>query len=74
MVLFKEKTDVTKNNKIAKILEPFKENPSLTTVEIATLLHLAKRTVIRDIDRLKKEKQIERVGGRKNGNWMIVAG
>ncbi len=84
VVLFKEKTDVTKDvtidvtkdvtkeDRMAKILQLFKENPSLTTVEIATILHLTKRTLLRDIDQLKKENKLKRVGGRKNGKWLIV--
>jgi len=84
VVLFKEKTnvtkdvttnvtkDVTKDSRSLKILELIKENPSITTSEIALQLELTPRTVLRDINQLKNENSLKRVGGRKKGKWIII--
>ena len=76
VVLFKEKTDVTKDvtkeKRIIKILELVKSNPSITTGEIASRLELTSRTVLRDMHDLKKKNKIRRAGGRKNGKWIII--
>ena len=39
--------------------------------EIANKLNVSKRTILRDIDKLKKEKILERIGGERNGFWKI---
>ncbi len=84
VVLFKEKTDVTKDvtkkvtkdvtkdSRSRKILELIKQNPSITTGEIALRLELTPRTVLRDINQLKNENRLRRVGGRKKGKWIII--
>ena len=84
VVLFKEKTDVTKDvikdvtkdvtkeKRIIKILELVESNPSITTGEIALHLGLTPRTVLRDINQLKNENRLKRVGGRKKGKWIII--
>ena len=64
--------DVTKEKRIVKILELVESNPSITTGDIASRLGLTPRTVLRDIDQLKNENKLRRVGGRKKGKWMII--
>lgn len=84
VLLFKEKTDVTndvindvtknvtKEKRLIKILKLVESNPSITTGEIALRLELTPRTVLRDIDQLKTENRLRRVGGRKKGKWIII--
>jgi len=84
VLLFKEKTDVTndvindvtknvtKEERLIKILKLVESNPSITTGEIALRLELTPRTVLRDIDQLKTENRLRRVGGRKKGKWIII--
>jgi ATP-dependent DNA helicase RecG len=64
--------DVTKENRETKILELIKSNPLITTTEIAAQIKLTRRTILREIDNLKTQNKIERVGGRKNGHWKII--
>ena len=46
---------------------------NLSRVEaIAEKLDVHKRTVLRDIDELKKELVIERIGGDFGGEWKII--
>lgn len=44
--------NVTKN-RLTQIVELIKENPKITTLEIANQLSLTKRTILRDIEKLK---------------------
>jgi ATP-dependent DNA helicase RecG len=64
--------DVTKENRRKFIVELIKSNAEITTDEIAEKLGLARRTILREMESLKKEHKIERIGGRKNGYWEII--
>lgn len=63
------------NNKFNKIqsfiIQLIKENPKITQEELAILLDVNKRTIIRNFKFLIEEKYIERVGANKNGYWKI---
>jgi len=80
VILFKERKNVTKGvikvvtkeERLIKILELIDSNPSISTSDIARSLELNPRTVLRDIDKLKIDNRIRRVGGRKIGKWLII--
>lgn len=62
-----------KLNKTQKnILAILHENKYATYEEIAKQLNVARATVGRNIDILKKENVIKRVGGDKNGSWEVL--
>ena len=52
-------------------LEILKSNPSITTEEIAKILKVSKRTILRDIEYLTNSKIIKREGGAFGGKWVI---
>lgn len=60
--------DVTKETEIIALL---REDASMTTAEMAKKLSVNRRTVQREIEKLKKEKRIERKGGRRYGYWEV---
>ena len=65
--------DVVLENEIEKkILELIKNNPMLSSREIAQELTVSERTIQRKIKNLKDKNIIVREGGRKDGQWKIV--
>ena len=48
------------------------QNDKITIQDLATTLDVSKRTVFRDIDKLKKSNKIKRVGSEKKGHWEII--
>ena len=44
---------------------------SITVKELANMLSVTERTINRQIDILKTENKIERIGSRKTGYWKI---
>lgn len=64
--------DVTKDDRKIHIIELIKDNPKITTEEIALMMNMGKRTILRDMEELKNENRIVRAGGRKIGYWEII--
>lgn len=48
------------------------KNPLVTTEQIAKVLNVSKRTIIRDVDKLKDKGQIEYIGSAKGGYWKVI--
>ena len=55
-----------------QILLIIKENPSITTSEMAKKLGVTRRTIARDIEELKSKGFIGRIGSDKTGHWQII--
>jgi len=55
-----------------KILNLIKKNPSITQVEMATILDLTRDGISYNIRTLKEKGVIERIGSTKNGIWKIL--
>lgn len=53
------------------ILKLITNKPNITQEELARILDVNKRTIIRNFKGLLEEKYIERVGANKNGYWKI---
>ncbi|MBS1651834.1 MAG: HTH domain-containing protein [Bacteroidetes bacterium] len=47
-------------------------NPEITTTKIAKTLNVTRRTIARDIDKLKRGEIIIRVGSDKLGYWKMI--
>lgn len=60
--------DVTKETEILALL---REDASMTTTEMAQKLSVNRRTVQRELEKLKNKNCIERKGGRRYGYWEI---
>lgn len=68
-----QKTTQKKLNKNeVKILEIIRKNPSTTRNELAKLIGITADGVKYNLDKLKKEKIIKRVGPDKGGYWKII--
>jgi ATP-dependent DNA helicase RecG len=67
-------TDNVTNNRLDIILEFIKNDNTITTEEIAKKMDVSKRTILRDIDKLKTQNKIERIGNTKTGHWKMING
>ncbi|MDR0969739.1 MAG: HTH domain-containing protein [Lentimicrobiaceae bacterium] len=54
-----------------KIIDIMTQMPSITVKELAKILCVTERTINRQIDILKTENKVERLGSRKTGYWKI---
>lgn len=55
-----------------KVIEILIENPSVTFVELAETIEVTKRTIERTFKSLQEKKMIERIGSKRDGNWIVV--
>jgi len=59
-------------NRLDFILNLMQNNPRISTEKIADKLQLSKRTILRDIEKLKSSNRLKYVGSAKNGYWNII--
>ena len=55
-----------------KVIEILIENPGVTSVELAEKVGVTKRTIERAFKSLQEKKMIERIGSKRDGNWIVV--
>lgn len=55
-----------------RVIEILIENSSVTSVELAEQIGVTKRTIERAFKSLQEKKMIERVGSKRDGNWIVV--
>lgn len=55
-----------------KILALLKENNKMTIAEVAKKLKLSTRAIEKQLDKLKEQKRLRRVGADKGGSWEIL--
>ncbi|HZX12168.1 MAG TPA: ATP-binding protein [Candidatus Nanoarchaeia archaeon] len=74
VVTFKRKSPIpeTREKTREKIIQLIRENPRITTKELAEKTGLTAKGVEWNIKGLKDEKKLRRVGGRKEGYWEIL--
>ena len=53
------------------VLTAIQNNPHITSEEIGRKLGLTKRAILKNIDSLKKNGFLERIGSQKSGHWKI---
>lgn len=62
----------TQNRSVDKmVLESIAKNPSMTIAEMATIAAVSRKTIERAVKRLRDAGQLERTGGKRNGQWSI---
>mgnify|MGYP000159064794 CR=1 FL=1 len=70
-VIFKRKVRFPEKT-LDKILYLIKNNPQITIKQIAEFLKISDRAVKKWLQKLKKEKKIERIGPAKGGYWKVL--
>jgi ATP-dependent DNA helicase RecG len=63
--------DVTEDKRITMLLELIKSNPLISTTHLAGRLNVSRRTIHRDLDKLREKNMIERIGPDKGGYWCV---
>lgn len=67
------KTDGTIDDTMElRIIEALRSEPSATMDSLSNTLGIARRTLVRYMNRLQADNKIKRVGGRRYGHWKIV--
>jgi ATP-dependent DNA helicase RecG len=67
--------DVTENvteNRIVIILNEINLNNKISIDQLAKILKVTRRTIIRDLELLKKQYVIKRIGPDKGGHWEVI--
>lgn len=57
-----------------QILKMMAENERITISAMVQELQVTKRTILRDIDKMKKQGWLKREGSEKNGRWILLWG
>ena len=65
-------TDNVTDERSKYILNLMRENNQISATEIAEKLKVTKRTILRDIEKLKKQGKLKRIGDNKTGHWEII--
>lgn len=60
------------NESEIKILNKLDKNPNLTQVQLSTILNISRRSIIKNMKKLKDKNKIERVGSDRKGYWKIL--
>jgi ATP-dependent DNA helicase RecG len=55
-----------------KILSMMKDNENITIAELTEAIGVSSRSIERNIDKLKQEGKINRIGADKGGYWQII--
>ena len=63
--------DDPKEERLKLIIELLKANPDVTMEKMSKKLFVTIKTIKRDIEELKSQNKIKRIGGRKSGHWEI---
>ncbi len=73
LVTFKRKESlVTVEKTVEKILLAIKQKPNITIKELQTIIGLSRRGIEWNINKLKSEGRIKRIGSDKTGYWEIM--
>ncbi len=62
--------ELTDNQK--KILGAIDKNPKITSEELAGMVGISARKIRENIKKLKDERMVKRIGGRKEGHWEVI--
>jgi ATP-dependent DNA helicase RecG len=55
-----------------KILSMMKDNENITIAELTEAIGVSSRSIERNIDKLKQEGKINRIGADKGGYWQVI--
>jgi len=55
-----------------QIIEFLRQNGSITTKKLGEAIGISKRTVLKQIDKLKGQSRLRRIGSTRGGYWEII--
>ena len=59
------------NDRRKRLVDIIRTNAKVSIFELAKLVGVSRRTILRDIEILKTEGKLQRVGSEKAGHWII---
>ena len=62
---------ISANNRLERIIRYIESDNAMTADRLKELLNVSKRTVERDIEKLRKDNKIEYVGSAKDSRWIV---
>lgn len=65
-------TDNVTDNRLLTIIDLIKKDMTISTESISAFLKITRRTVARDIEKLKEKGVLIRIGHDKGGHWKII--
>ncbi|MBC8345003.1 MAG: HTH domain-containing protein [Candidatus Marinimicrobia bacterium] len=68
----KNVTENVTENRDQSILKLIRTNKHISTTELSQTLNVSRRTIARDIEKLKKNREIIRIGPDKGGYWEVI--
>lgn len=66
------KNNVGLNNTEKKVIELLIGNSSIISTELAEKVGVTKRTIERIFKSLREKKMLERIGSKRDGNWIVI--
>jgi len=54
-----------------KILDEIRKKPEITQIELVKLVGISRRSITKNINKLKEKKAITRIGSDRKGYWQI---
>ena len=79
VTLYKEKIDVAEDvtedvteDRVESLLKIIRQTPSITVDEMAKSMKVTRRTILRDLEKLKQLGKIVRIGSDKYGYWELA--
>lgn len=69
-----EKSEEVVGEMAEEIMELMEKTPRITIPQIASKINVTTRSIEREIEKLKKQHKIERVGSKKTGIWKVIGG
>lgn len=67
----KNTENVTENRELI-ILNMIRENRNITTTQLAKRINVTRRTIARDIENMKQNRTIKRIGSDKARHWEVT--
>ena len=60
------------DNRLIEIITLIKQKNQISAKQLAKQLSVSDRTIERDIEKLKKQEKLKRIGNEKNGYWEVM--
>ena len=65
-------TDNDTDSRLNQIVQLLRKNNKFTTKQLSDFCYVSQITIKRDIEKLKKQKKLKRIGSEKGGHWEII--
>ena len=59
------------NSRRQRILEEMRDNPNITTAELHQIIGVSETAIEKNINVLKENGYVERIGSKKSGYWKV---